>query len=787
MALPVTIDLQQIDTKAFDNPIQAQAKEDLQKLIQEFLQAPEERKRYNKIDRVHNTILINGKRGMGKTSFMLSMENQKVFDNICHLGIIDPTLIETKEHVFLNIITKVRSEIEAQKSKNYSSLSNDLYRDWTQSLKSLAAGLSMLDGVGSNHLKDSMWDSPELILEKGLSNAMQGSMLENNFHIFIEESLKILKKEAFFLVFDDIDTSLDQGRDILETLRKYLTSSKLIIAMLGDIDLYSTLVRQLQWEKMDPNNTLMEYEGKDKYLDQIEHLEEQYLTKVLQPRNRIDLKSLMVLKDSIRIHGRHGVESLEVFINEMINKVYLTGGSSYLKYYQNTLLTQSTRSILQILHSWDKNENDFLTTVKHTFYTTIKKKLQSYNLVDSPLNGEFINLLSTYILKENINRDNHLKLIPEFTKEEENITVLYINAMANSIMKPQDYLSYFVKVGYTLEQFLNIKDKDEKELDTFINHIALDSGELSSKIAKRLLTLSNIHKTPILMGSIFISQHDLKLLQEKKNISLILSRVNVSNVGQYNFLSFFNLLGFLSDITRYPENIDEIIFSNTQILEFVLYKDTNMGGEVEGDEDSYPIQYELIEELRHWVLKAQSMQKIPLFLLAKIWVRMLYTFSNISKNKFDDYYQVLEMFTVGFLNAVYIEINLYNNNLGKSSIKNPERDPNVYYDKVEKYTKTHNTYTLFDYLNECPIFKNFEQYFSELKTLKIKVNQGKGSQKKADFKKILEEDRYRAEVLISEIKNWDVNTSGRTEQLLRKNFSNVPSLREIIKDMKNRL
>lgn len=784
----IVINLDQTDTQDFEtaNLIQAGAQKSFQELIGGFRDNTGDSNK-NKFERVHNTILINGKRGMGKTSFILSMQyNSDIMKELCPLEIIDPTLIETKEHVLLNIITLIKDKVEKFIKNDKSDVSSTKFKDWKESLKKLAGGLSMLDGVGSDHLKDGMWDSPELILEKGLSNAKQGVDLEKNFHKFIDESLTILGKKAFFLILDDIDTSLDKGSAILETLRKYLTSKKLIIAMLGDIDLYSTLVRQLQWEKMDPKKILKEYEfkkNKKAYVNQIEHLEEQYLTKVLEPKNRIDLKNLLTLKETLDVQKINGnIESFVKFIDNMINEIYLTEKSGYKKYYQNTLLTQSTRSILQILHSWDKNEeNDhdkknanFLTTLKHTFYTTIKKKLAKYNLIEAPSTEQFLNLLSVYILKENISRDNHLKLIPEFTEEDNNIAMFYINAMANSILDKNDYLAYFIKVGYAFEQFLNLEIKAENELEKFIDHIALDSGESSSKIAKRLLSTSyihtNTHQAPILFGSIFINQTNLKSIDKKENISLLLSRVNGSTLGQYNFLSFFNLLGFMSDITSNQENIAEIILNNKQILEFVLYKDRNMGGEIDSDEHDYSIGNEFLEELKQWVAHSKDIQKLPLFVLAKIWVRTSYTFSNISKNKFDNYYQVLEMFVVGFLNAVYVETYIYStkdsdNTLVKNTnfMKNPDKDPQFFYNKIESYKKTESKYTLYDYISECPLFAKENRklkYFSSLEKVTLKI----------DFASLNEEERKSA---IEKIPNWKNKANGTINTELSKQYKNI--------------
>lgn len=89
--------------------------------------------------------------------------------DICILDSIDPTLIETKEHIFLNIITSIKKDkVERHYALTENYNNNDILRDWKNSLRNLAGGLSTLDGVGSNYLEDTMWDSPELILEKGL-------------------------------------------------------------------------------------------------------------------------------------------------------------------------------------------------------------------------------------------------------------------------------------------------------------------------------------------------------------------------------------------------------------------------------------------------------------------------------------------------------------------------------------------------------------------------------------------------------------------------------------------
>ena len=274
---------------------------------------------------------------------------------------------------------------------------------------------------------------------------------------------------------------------------------------------------------------------------------------------------------------------------------------------------------------------------------------------------------------------------------------------------------------------------NEVEIKNFIEHIAIDSGESSSKIAKRLLTTSKInsfiHKNPILFGSVFINNDYLKSLNNWHNKTFIISKVNLSTNSGYNFISFFNLLGLIIDISsidfqKYDElsNIEDniknelkkILMINSQIFEFDSF-DKNISEINDNIEDNNEnntpgigssIHDKLINQLYSWIVKKNQIKEVPLFVLSKIWVRFSYTLNNINKNRsnFKDYYEVFDMFIASFLNAVFVEISLYENEIfyDKNSIKNPEK-AEYFYNKLDKeYNKKEDRYTLLDYLLECP-------------------------------------------------------------------------------------
>ena len=102
--------------------------------------------------RVHHTITLSGSRGSGKTSFLKTLidkiKSQPDKYKIEILDIVDPTLIEEKGHIFLNIVARVKERIDVLvQDKEMSIRQSWEYKQWEECLNSLAAGLPMLDGI----------------------------------------------------------------------------------------------------------------------------------------------------------------------------------------------------------------------------------------------------------------------------------------------------------------------------------------------------------------------------------------------------------------------------------------------------------------------------------------------------------------------------------------------------------------------------------------------------------------------------------------------------------------
>ncbi|WP_319760640.1 hypothetical protein [Maridesulfovibrio sp.] len=149
-----------------DEIIQQEALDQFQRLITQIKDRIEDFKINLKSNdpirtiRTHDVITVDGRRGSGKTTFILSAFkalDKKIRDNICFLDIIDPTLIETREHVFVTIVSLIKRKVDNSYKNTCTKISEDKYKAWRKNLEELANGLRLLDGIGQDHLKSDSW------------------------------------------------------------------------------------------------------------------------------------------------------------------------------------------------------------------------------------------------------------------------------------------------------------------------------------------------------------------------------------------------------------------------------------------------------------------------------------------------------------------------------------------------------------------------------------------------------------------------------------------------------
>ena len=486
-------------------------------------------------NRRHETITIQGSRGSGKTTFIRNALDwlnspsgdfekipkfKDVAENVVPLSVIDPTLIENKENFLVLVLSEIVKKVE--QCNEYKGLGADgrLSKDiryWREKLKKLAEGLSLLDGVGSDSHMGEAWDDANYILEKGLSQAKNSMSLERNFHEFIEDSLKIIgnDKKAFILAIDDVDTDFRRGWPVLETLRRYLTSSHLIVILSGDIELYSILVRNNIWKNFDKQfldrdlmvpeknytaNNQAQNRGHN-LMTMIDHIQGQYLLKVLPTQRRVELPNLDLItgKPNVSINvitekHENNPELLASFLETLSKKSLNIAIPEDVKKCREFMLRQPIRSVLQILAAFQKsnsNSEPFSPLIISIFIDVLGRFGVSGSYLNMS-NGRFFLMLLVDILQENnLWADGHNLFINN--RDDDQNSVLFLlgvklfEEIKNNIGLSLEYGLRICVVREIFESNL-VENRDREEAIKFLR---LDSNETPLQIARRMAPLLN--------------------------------------------------------------------------------------------------------------------------------------------------------------------------------------------------------------------------------------------------------------------------------------------------------
>lgn len=319
--------------------LQLEGGDKLRKLIAE--QIPNDDVCYDKVaptaisyDRSHRAILVEGGRGSGKTTFLLSQLHHirdglpecdassehekadnfsKISKHVHVLPLIDPTLIEAKDNVIILIVQMIETAIDTMEGRNTAHTKK--LDELDKAREALAEGLTMLDGIGQKEPYGSTWEDARWVMSEGLRKAEKGRSFERKLNIYLQRALEVMGKKAFVLTFDDVDTNFRHGYVILETIRKYLTSKQLIILLSGDLDLYGRLIRKHIYSTFGryilQHDSQVTNAGNRDLQTAVRELEEQYLLKLLPPHNRIRMLPLGGLKgaETIKVISEHTAEA----------------------------------------------------------------------------------------------------------------------------------------------------------------------------------------------------------------------------------------------------------------------------------------------------------------------------------------------------------------------------------------------------------------------------------------------------------------------------------------------
>lgn len=475
--------------------------------------------------RRHETIMISARRGDGKTTFLTDVlkvvEQIQAGDrasrellpdiqdiaSLYSLGIVDPTLIETKQNIVVMIIEKIKAAVDRAKRTTKSAADTE-YQSFKAKLLELASGLTLLDGIGDDNLHGREWIDPDYVLSKGLDRAGAAAAFERSLYDYISEACRFLDVDAFVLAIDDVDTFFEQGWPVLEAIRKYLATPRLKVLLAGDIKLYNLLVRRQQWKQMTPDFVKAERSIDDplSYKDQMAHaidlLQDQYLVKIMPPENRIDLLPLGVYADrepiSFTMGGSKAIRE-RIASRRYARELLALTAQEDRAAIRSIILRLPMRSSLQLYSSaWPSisvqspqraapNLQTARDTLRHVASTSLMKADLDDNELRDPHPDRIFGTLADWMTRKELWR-SMAHFYPEGVDESEHLIIMAVAATLVDLFQrePRSMIDYWLKLCVVREKLYRAEFSDSAELEKLLIHLNIRSSSPSLQVVRQL-------------------------------------------------------------------------------------------------------------------------------------------------------------------------------------------------------------------------------------------------------------------------------------------------------------
>ena len=629
----------------------------------------------------YDTISIFGERGTGKTSFLLSiLKNVKTtYDkDVQVLNVVDPTMIEEKEHIFLLIVSLIKKEVDRKLSDEECRRDTKAYENrktWNQQLMKLAKGLPTLGNVGGDH-KTSQWQDHDFIMERGLMDVLAAFSLRDEFYNLVSLALTILGKKAFVLALDDIDVEMGKGWDVLEMLRKYVNTPQIITLLSGNLKLYSLNVRRRQWDQLTINKT---YDTQIDYTKLVNELEGQYLLKVLRTENRIHLQSILQL---LQFGQQYIIKTFDGEVKPIkdLYKQILASfgikGYSQQTIFRDYLLSLSVRSQIQFL------KNNSIETEARTGIESIEaflSRLYAAN-VDAVTASNNVNMLDIiiqdYIQRQPSTPELYL-LSPSYENGDVNACLTAFTILYAESVKAHPFLifDFFVRMGYVRNLILGFNKREREEFFTRAGLVQNMSLKNNVGLTIGYSVMNRVHKASHIELSGLAQKNKKSVENDKERIDAVVKGqanqaqaiiaylpISILKHTYKNesavYYSIYNLMASISEILqnsesdaetpemRKEESIAKIKSLLLNLQQLRTYSVLTRQGDLqtrhieeaedwttENVEESTLPNDDTLENLAEAIYKWKTQYEytIPPYLIGKIATRLYYTVHKITK------------------------------------------------------------------------------------------------------------------------------------------------------------
>ena len=209
-------------------------------------------------------------------------------------GLVEPSSLEKGDHIVETIFSLMFENGHARLEKVL--LRNPEDERQANEFSSAAEGvrrqLPLL--VAEGRLGQAFDKGGDIALDDEVGQRRSGRQLERALRRFTRAYLKLLGREMVVIALDDVDLAYERGEEVLESVRRYLTSPRMLLLVTGDLQLFESVLRLSTIRKAsgDRKGEASWYTEAPLSPDQISVQVEQYLKKVLPAALRLRLKSV---------------------------------------------------------------------------------------------------------------------------------------------------------------------------------------------------------------------------------------------------------------------------------------------------------------------------------------------------------------------------------------------------------------------------------------------------------------------------------------------------------------
>lgn len=628
---------------------------------------------------LYRTIGVFGDRGSGKTSFMISLLDkcgEELKKEVEVLRMIDPTLVEHKKPIVLCVISMIHQKVERVLRSQECSTSGAAYeqkRAWDNVMAKISRGIFAIDKVGKDY-DNSLWQDEAYVMHTGLAKVNDANELEANLRDMIKMALGILDRKAFVLAFDDIDVDVEQGWNVLESLRRYLSDTRIISIVSGNIKLYGSLVRS----ELCKNLKMSEGFARELMTNE---LESQYMLKLLNPSNRINLLSLGQLLQNPENIVNVGMEKAA---GEQLVKIYqsilegfgITDAPSK-DTFKDFLLSMSLRSQIHFLKDacMKNRSNPPLDVFTSRLYAS------GIDIGALSANIQMMNIALLEYLNAKANLPDCYQLMPSLPDKDVNSNFMALTLLECWYLRGNSFLvfDYMLRIGYVRNVIMPLENNDltiklckyagwnqlmllknnigltmayvvGKELGSMKEHISLFAMEGKAKKAKKTQTnaLDNVLKEE--------ADHFVRLMAMFPFIRITHNKNNESR----SYYSLVVLLAVVGDVLRCTDE-EGMIGRINDLKLFRGYQMPKEGNNVRSEEiidgEDFGVETRrekilaLAEMMRKWK-DAYHDCMLPPYALGRIMTRVYTSLPNVAVSSVG---QMMNVMVANLFNACLIE------------------------------------------------------------------------------------------------------------------------------------